>query len=228
MEQCQICGKQLRNKNGLAKHIHNQHKDFTKQKYYDAFIGITSPVCKTCGKPECTFRDIGIGYLTFCSESCYQQNLDVAQERRARQLGKIQTQETIDKRRNSILEKYGVPNGFLTKKNKPETYKGFCCRSSYEKIFVDFSEKFGLTLSIPEKINYEFLGRNRWYFPDFFINELQTLIEVKSKWTFNLHKEMNTCKIQAAKLSGFKILVIDEDSGLLDNWEKLNEHIHTR
>ena len=225
MEQCKLCKKEFKNINGLAKHIHNQHKDYSKQLYYDTFIGKTTSKCKTCGSSDCTFRDIGRGYLEYCSHDCFKNNEEVRQTQRENATGKVQRQETIDKRRNTIIEKYGVACGFLTGKNKPENYKGFCCRSSYEKKFVDFAEEYNYTLKVPKRINYEFEGRKRWYFPDFYIVELNTLIEVKSKWTYALQKELNEAKLLFTRAANHNIIVVDETNGLIDNWKKLNEYL---
>ena len=228
MEQCKICKKELKNTNGLAKHIHHQHKDYTKQRYYDKYTAKTTSKCKKCGSANCTFRDLGSGYLTYCSERCYSSDEDVLQDKRERATGVVQKQETIDKRRNTLTEKYGVPCGFLTGKNKPVQYKGFCCRSSYEKKFVDFAEEYGYTIKVPKRINYDFEGRNRWYFPDFYIVELDILIEVKSKWTYELQKPLNEAKIRCTKAAGYGIIVVDESHGLLNDWKKLNEFVCTR
>jgi hypothetical protein len=53
------------------------------------------------------------------------------------------------------------------------------------------------------KILYNFEGKERRYYPDFYIKSTNTIIEVKSQWTFNLHKEKNLAKEQACLQQGF-------------------------
>ena len=227
--QCKICDKMLHNANGLAKHIRNQHKDYTKRTYYDTFIRETTSTCPTCNENKCTFRDIGRGYLKYCSNHCRSNNSDNILQNSLYHQGLTQKQSTIDKRRNTMIERHGVANGFLTaKKNIPASHKGFTCRSSYEKKFIDFAEKFKYTISVPDRIVYEFENRNRWYFPDFYIEELNLLIEVKSEWTYKLNKHLNDAKIKFTKDAGFDIVILDETTGLLDDWDKLNEYILLR
>jgi len=60
------------------------------------------------------------------------------------------------------------------------------------------------------KILYDYKGSAHRYFPDFYIKSIDTIIEVKSEYTFNLHKEKNLAKEQACLKKGhnfiFKII----------------------
>lgn len=69
MESCKICQKELKNINGLAKHITNQHKDIDKETYYRTYINETSNVCE-CGNYK-QFDTLGNGYQKYCSLECY-------------------------------------------------------------------------------------------------------------------------------------------------------------
>lgn len=229
METCNLCKTQFKNVNGLAKHIHNQHKDWNKEQYYISFIKETSKKCNVidCNNPS-EFRDLGRGFLNYCSQECCKKDPTHREKISKAASKRVYTQETIDKRRNTLMEKYGVACGYLLGKNVPELYKGFCCRSSYEKLFVDFAEKYGYTLKVPNRISYEFEGRKRWYFPDFEIVELCRVVEIKSKWTYNLNKDLNKVKIEFTKAQDIDIIIVDETHGLLDNHEKLNEYICSR
>jgi hypothetical protein len=121
MIECKLCQKPFNNYNGLAKHIYNNHRDqYDRKKYYDTFIlSDDDNFCKTCGN-ETTFRDIGKGYLKYCSEKCRSENPEVREKIRLSKIGKKQSKETISKRiRNtdqktkeenrikSLREKYG-------------------------------------------------------------------------------------------------------------------------
>jgi len=53
------------------------------------------------------------------------------------------------------------------------------------------------------KILYQYEGKERRYYPDFYIKSTNTIIEVKSQWTFDKHKEKNLAKEQACLEQGF-------------------------
>ena len=220
MTQCKICNKSFKNLNGLGKHIHNQHPKITREEYYNEYIGTVSPICE-CGSKK-KFRTLGEGYRTFCSHKCYIKYTEPSKP----WLGKKQPQEMIDKRRNTIEERYGVNNGFLSKKTQ-EWYKGFFCHSKNEKVFIDFCEEYGYTLSEPGKIEYEYEGRKRYYYPDFYIEELDCIIEIKSDYTWNLNLDINLAKIEKCLSLNYNIEVIDEEYGLLNKWTELHEHLRT-
>lgn len=57
-------------------------------------------------------------------------------------------------------------------------------------------------------IDYEFGGKNRMYFPDFFLPNNNLLIEVKSRYTYELHKDSVHEKCKACLSSGYSILVL--------------------
>ena len=217
---CKICEREFNSINGLSKHLYNQHK-IEKEDYYNKHIGIMSSICK-CGNKK-IFRNLGEGYREYCSIKCRSNYLQPNSPWK----GKKQPKEMIEKRRNTIFERYGVSNGYLTNTSKTEKYKGFVCRSKYEKMFVDFAEEYNYTLSIPERIQYEFQGTERYFYPDFNIDELDLIVEIKSDWTWNLQLDMNIAKILSAIQQGYDIIFIDEEHGLTnkETWSELNEYL---
>lgn len=62
--------------------------------------------------------------------------------------------------------------------------------------------------SVTGKIKYEQFGVSHSYFPDFYIISINTIIEVKSTYTFNKHKEKNLLKEAACKNLGFNFKFI--------------------
>ena len=52
-------------------------------------------------------------------------------------------------------------------------------------------------------IKYMFENNNHTYYPDFYVKSTNTIIEVKSQWTFDKHKEKNLAKKQACVQQGF-------------------------
>jgi hypothetical protein len=219
---CKICNTELKNVNGLAKHIHNQH-DIGKEEYYNTYIRETSPVC-VCGKQK-KFRHLGEGYRKFCSPKCRSNHIEPTKYWQ----GKKQSRDLIDSGRNTLYEKYGVTNGYLVNHSKAEKYKGFTCRSKYEKMFVDFCEKYGYTLEVPKRIEYIHDGRSRHYYPDFYVKELDLIVEIKSDWTWKQNLDLNISKLTCSLEQHYDIVFIDEEHGLTNekHWDELNEYLHS-
>ena len=222
MIKCKICDSEFNNINGLGKHLTFTHK-IDKKFYYDKYIGNSNSIC-VCGK-EKKFRTLGDGYRQFCSPKCRSNNLAPVKHWE----GKKQPQSMIDKRRNTMIEKYGVANGYLTKHSVAERYKGFVCRSNYEKSFVDFAEKFGYKLSVPEKIRFDYNGRSRYYYPDFFIEDLDLIVEIKSDWTWKQNLDLNIAKMVCTIEQDYDIVFLDEEHGINDEklWDELNEYLYS-
>ena len=220
MATCKICSKELKNINGLAKHIHNQH-EMNKEDYYNKYINEISQIC-ICGNTK-KFRHLGERYRQYCSVKCRSNNIEPTKYWE----GKKQPQSLIDARRNTLQDRYGVTNGYLVNHSKAEKYKGFVCRSKYEKLFVDFAEKYGYTLSVPNRIEYTHEGRSRYYHPDFYINELDLIVEIKSDWTWNQNLDLNISKLTCALEQHYDIVFVDEEQGLLNEntWDELNEYL---
>ncbi len=57
--------------------------------------------------------------------------------------------------------------------------------------------------SIVPRIEYKMNDKTHYYFPDIWIPSQNKLIEVKSKWTYELHKERNMKKQEACKSAGY-------------------------
>jgi hypothetical protein len=135
----------------------------------------------------------------------------------------------VDKMKNAMIEKYGVANGYLTKHSIAEKYKGFVCRSKYEKSFVDFAEKFGYVLSVPERIKFEYEGRSRYYYPDFYIEDFDLIVEIKSDWTWKQQLDLNIAKMVFTIQQGYDIVFLDEEHGINNEklWSELDEYLRS-
>ena len=66
----------------------------------------------------------------------------------------------------------------------------------------NFNDILTSNKDMPE-IWYMFEGKKHRYYPDFYIPEENLIIEVKSQWTLDLHKDKNQAKFQAVKEAGF-------------------------
>jgi hypothetical protein len=138
----------------------------------------------------------------------------------------FQSEEIKTKIKNTNLEKYGAENpsqsyeihkkqhsGYILKHHNNDLYY----RGSYEKDFIDYclEEKIEIE-NFKGSIDYFFEGKNRKYFPDFFIRNKNMIIEVKSLYTYELEKEQNEAKKEAAINNGFQFkFIIDKDYNFL-------------
>lgn len=137
--------------------------------------------------------------------------------------------------KNKIIEtsriKYGVDNpiqnpdiflknqlsGFRTKYYSDKLYY----RGTYEKDFLDKCNVLNIINNIENfkgSINYIYNG-DRKYFPDFFIPNLNLIIEIKSSLYYNLHINKNISKMENSISSGYKfIFIIDKN---YEDFEKI-------
>jgi len=119
--------------------------------------------------------------------------------------------------KKKMLKLYGVGNpsqhkdihlkqhsGYILKH-----YNGLYYRGSYEKDFIDHCIEKNIKIeNFIGTIDYIFENKNKKYFPDFFIKDLNLVIEIKSSWTFEVELEKNLQKEKSTKNSGFNFLFI--------------------
>jgi hypothetical protein len=168
-------------------------------------------------------------YKKRCKKTCLEKygtessnsNNQVKEKKKKTKLEKYSNENYInlEKMKQTSFEKYGVNypiqnidifnkqriSGFKLKHYKETnlTYQG-----SYE---LDFLEKFSDKINIKNGTTIKY-STNKVYFPDFFISELNLIIEIKSEYTLNLHKEKNLEKQKACLEQGFNfIFIIDKD-----------------
>jgi len=136
----------------------------------------------------------------------------------------LQSSIVQNKIKATNLKKYGVkhPNQSPEIQNKIQTnglrFKPYICPSGitrniqgYEHFALD---QIFLTDKLPEndvytdrkdvpRILYNNKSKQKYYFPDIWIKSQNKLIEVKSTWTYTLHKETNILKWRASKENGY-------------------------
>jgi len=145
------------------------------------------------------------------------------------------TQETKDKIRKKVTKALNDPNfdkSRLISHNKNNSnqgyYKGFYCRSSYEKLFVDFCEEYNIELLSAENNNYavkyESDGKIRTYFPDFYLVNFDLVVEIKPISMYN-HGDNLTKFVEAKKKYRFEVLTEEEHILNKKNWNLLYEHL---
>lgn len=79
---------------------------------------------------------------------------------------------------------------------------------TYEKHFIDFCLDNSIIITKTDSICYEFMGKTKKYFPDFYYEKLNLIIEIKSDYTYLIDEEINISKKIACEKLGFKFLFI--------------------
>ena len=150
----------------------------------------------------------------------------------------FQSAEVKDKMKKTCLHKYGVEypmqSADIFDKSVMNKYKQkiftFPCG---ETRYVQGYEQFALQVLIENgylaeeiiterrnvpKIFYEYNNNQCRYFPDIYIPVENKIIEVKSQWTYDLHKERNKLKAEACKQAGysFEFWIFDDKGNKLE------------
>jgi hypothetical protein len=145
------------------------------------------------------------------------------------------TQETKDKIREKVTKTLNSPDFDKSRlishnKNNPNQgyHKGFYCRSSYERLFVDFCEEYNIELLSAENNNYavkyESDGKIRTYFPDFYLVNFDLVVEIKPISMYDYGDNL-TKFFEAKKKYRFEVLTEEEHILNKENWNLLYEHL---
>jgi hypothetical protein len=136
--------------------------------------------------------------------------------------------ESKEKFRRTLMAKYGFSelshieeiykkqqiSGFSMKKHECGLYY----RGSYELDFINYSINNNIKLSQGLRFSYNYNGKNKYYFSDFFIEERNLIIEIKSDYYWKKYLETNLLKIESVKKENKKFLLI-----LNKNYHEFNE-----
>ena len=122
-----------------------------------------------------------------------------------------ETEDHINKMLKSFFRKkeYSLPSGKKVKVQGYEDKALDILLKEYKEcdIIIDYNN----IKKLIGEIRYEYNERkNRLYIPDFYIVPTNTIIEVKSEWTYNYKKEKNDCKEKRCKEMGlnFKFMIL--------------------
>jgi hypothetical protein len=142
------------------------------------------------------------------------------------------------KLKKTCLLKYGVENpmqnieihekqqlsAFYIKKYKNDLYY----RGTYE---LDFLNKFydKIKISKSKSLTYVFENKQRRYHPDFYIKNLNLIVEIKSTYTYNYDIEKNEAKRKAALENDYNFIFIvdkqyDDFMTLINLYIKINNY----
>lgn len=123
---------------------------------------------------------------------------------------------------NNMYEKYGVHypsqyEDFFDKmiKNGLKVFKykdtDIYYQGTYEKDFLDNYYHL-IDIKRGDSIKYKYNGKTHTYYPDFYIEKLNLIVEIKSSKWFNEHKNKNLEKEKECRKLGYNfIFIIDKD-----------------
>ena len=83
-------------------------------------------------------------------------------------------------------------------------------QGSYEKDFLDLCKDLNIIdgISKPKSISYYYNNKLSYYHPDFYIEKLNLILEIKSTYWFNKHKEKNELKFKSTVEQGYNFILI--------------------
>lgn len=108
----------------------------------------------------------------------------------------------------SVFDK-SQKNGFKIKE-----YKGIKYQGTYELDFLEFCDSNNIIekVSKVDSIKYKYNDKIKYYHPDFFIEELNLIVEIKSDYYYYLYLEKNLCKEKYCIEQGYNfIFIINKD-----------------
>lgn len=145
-----------------------------------------------------------------------------AQLKASERAKEINSRESVKLMRIETLKKnWSNPNFVYTQFKKRHAYKEFVLPSGkvvkvqgYEdRVLKTLLEKYNesdILVNLRDivqkigRIKYQYNSSEHTYYPDFYIISENKIIEVKSKYTFNVSKEKNLAKEQSCLQQGFK------------------------
>ena len=151
-------------------------------------------------------------------------------------LNSFQSEEIKERIKNLYIDKYGVSNPQQVESIHIKTAKSAIrCKKyknsdiyyqgSYELDFLNkYSNKFKVERGYP--IKYDFNGKIKVYFPDFYLPEIDLIVEIKSSYFWRKNIEVNLSKINFIKENNINfILILDKDYQNFDEKIKIIQNI---
>ncbi|MDO8640077.1 MAG: hypothetical protein Q7R33_00870 [Nitrosarchaeum sp.] len=134
-------------------------------------------------------------------------------------------EENADRMFMSKYKDYKLPSGLIVKvQGYEDTAIALLLQDFQESDLVIGTKNIGKTI---DKILYQMNSKIRRYYPDIFIKSQNKVIEVKSRWSYNLHKEQNELKRLACINKGFNfefmIFTFCKGKGLIRLYENTED-----
>jgi hypothetical protein len=138
----------------------------------------------------------------------------------------------IEKSKQTCIERYGVENPTQWNNSynaglriHTKTYKNtkLFYQGSYELDFLNKYYDIYPDMQRAPSIKYVLNGKDRVYFPDFYIPSLNLIVEIKNSYLAKRYKENITAKEKATIANGFNYIIIVDK-----NYSKINFLVSNR
>ena len=121
--------------------------------------------------------------------------------------------------RKTCNEKYGVDypsqNFEIHKKQFPKMKMhetGIKYQGTYEEDFLNLCEKLKIKVKRGKTIKFKYKNKEKIYFSDYFLEDYNLIIEIKSWYIYELHEKLNLVKQKSVLAQGYNFLFIfDKD-----------------
>jgi hypothetical protein len=131
-----------------------------------------------------------------------------------------QNEKIKQKKKDTCLLNHGVVNPLKNSdiffkqqvsSYKCKEYNGVFYRGTYELDFlIKYNDKYNITNGI--SVEYIYNGENKIYHPDFYIEEFNLIVEIKSDYTYGYNVDMNESKKKSCLDKGYNfIFIINKD-----------------
>ncbi|HPI82217.1 MAG TPA: hypothetical protein PK122_03225 [Candidatus Paceibacterota bacterium] len=128
--------------------------------------------------------------------------------------------EIQEKIKKTFIKKYGFPNAMQNREVFLRNQKSGCCAKNYKDLYyrgsfeLDFLKKYYDKFKIEQglSIPYIFNGKNKIYHSDFWIPELNLVVEIKNSYLNKKYRKKNRIKKAAVLAAGYNfIMIINKD-----------------
>ena len=119
----------------------------------------------------------------------------------------------------TFIKKYGVINTsqiteFFSKSQKTglkvKDFKSISYQGTYELDFLKYMDNLSILNDVSKlsTIKYFFNGKNRVYYPDFYLKKYNLIVEIKSSYYYNISLDKNLAKQKSCIEQGYNYLFI--------------------
>lgn len=199
---CQFCGKTCKNRNSLCNHERlckeNPNRQLTKYEKYGAIDGFNNVGRIAWNKGLTKYTDDRVKKYEDSETAHFL-------ERGGTFSGKKHSEETKSRISSKMSEICAERNSSMCGQGKRGIYHNIPCQSSWELAYVIYQEEHGVNFVRNKRgFRYLFEGKEHTYFPDFYLPDCDTYVEIKGYYNEKTH----------AKVTQFeeKLLVMCYDS----------------
>ncbi len=130
----------------------------------------------------------------------------------------------IEKRKKTNLEKYGCEHAiqnediFLKCFKNRKKINNLYYDSKNELKFIELCISNNIYIERMKGVKYNFDSSDKIYYPDFFLPNYNLIVEIKSKWTYNIDLDKNLAKREQCLKNGYDfIFIIDNNFDEIKN-----------